>query len=111
MQNFWQNRKGHVFFICKIFHIRSTRYLVKLSLWTNAPSYFDSVFFRQWNIKASGHSLFILNIMINEELFLGDLNQVFSNRALASSVSVKNGALTSRAVSLVHPKRFNGNKL
>ena len=41
-------------------------------------------------------------------LFLGDLNRVFFNRALASTVGVKDGTLTSRA--LVHPNGFFGNK-
>ena len=49
--------------------------------------------------------------MINKKCFLGDLIQVFFNRALASSVGVKDGTLTSRAVTLVHPKRFLGNNL
>ena len=33
------------------------------------------------------------------------------HRALASSVGVKDGTLTSRAVSLVHPQTFLGNNL
>ena len=44
-------------------------------------------------------------------LFLGDLIQVFFNRALASLVGVKDGTLTLTAVTLVHPQRFLGNKL
>ena len=38
--------------------------------------------------------------------FLGDLNQVFFNRPLASSVGVKDGTLVSGAVTLVHPNGF-----
>ena len=49
--------------------------------------------------------------MFNESCFFGDLNQVFFNRILAPTVSAKDGTLTLRAVILVHPKRFFGNKL
>ena len=44
-------------------------------------------------------------------LFFGDLSQVFLNRILAPTVGAKDGTLTLRAVTLVHPKRFFGNKL
>ena len=36
---------------------------------------------------------------------------MFFDPALASSVGVKDGTLTSRAVTLTHPERFLGNKL
>ena len=50
--------------------------------------------------------------MINKKnIFLGDLIQVVFHRALASSVGVKDGTLTSRAVPLVRPKSFLGNNL
>ena len=49
--------------------------------------------------------------MINDILFLRDLNQAFFNRALVSTVSVKVGNLMSRAVTLLHPNGFYGNKL
>ena len=42
---------------------------------------------------------------------ISDLIQVVFYRALASSVSVKDGSLTSRAVTLAHPKSFLGNNL
>ena len=49
---------------------------------------------------------------LNHRILFDDLNQVVLNRALASSVGVKDGTLTSRAVTLVHPKTvFLGNKL
>ena len=44
-------------------------------------------------------------------LFFGDLSQVFLNRILAPAVGAKDGTLTLRAVTLVHHKRFFGNKL
>ena len=53
----------------------------------------------------------ILVIMFNESCFFGDLSQVFLNGILAPTVGVKDGTLTLRAVTLVHPKRFFGNKL
>ena len=40
--------------------------------------------------------------MNNRKLFLGDLNHMLFNLALASSVGVKNGTITSRAVPVVH---------
>ena len=43
--------------------------------------------------------------------FFGGLSQVFLNRILAPTVGAKDGTLTLRAVTLVHPKRFFGNKL
>ena len=49
--------------------------------------------------------------MFNENCFFGDLSQVFFNRMLAPTVGAKDGTLTVRAVTLVHPKRFFGNKL
>ena len=49
--------------------------------------------------------------MINIELYLGNLIQAVFHRALASSVGVKDGTRTARAVPLVHPKRFLGNHL
>ena len=48
--------------------------------------------------------------MFNKSCFLGDLNQVFFNRILAPTVGAKDGTLTLRAVTLVYPKRFFGNK-
>ena len=53
----------------------------------------------------------ILVIMFNESCFFGDLSQVFLNRILAPTAGAKNGTLRSRAVTLVHPERFFGNKL
>ena len=44
-------------------------------------------------------------------ILFGDLNQVFLNRILGSTVSAKDGTRILRAVTLVHPKRFFGNKL
>ena len=49
--------------------------------------------------------------MFSESCFFGDLSQVFLNRILAPTVGGKDGTLTLRAVTLVHPKRFFGNKL
>ena len=49
--------------------------------------------------------------MFNERCFFGDLNQVFFNRILAPAVGAKDVTLTLRAVTLVHPKKFFGNKL
>ena len=49
--------------------------------------------------------------MFNESCFFGDLSQVFFNHILAPTVGAKDGTLTLRAVTLVHPKRFFGNKL
>ena len=49
--------------------------------------------------------------MFNESCFFCDLSQVFSNRILAPTVGAKDGTLTLRAVTLVYPKRFFGNKL
>ena len=49
--------------------------------------------------------------MFNESCFFGDLSQVFLNRILALSVGEKDGTLTLRAVTLVHPKGFFENKL
>ena len=62
------------------------------------------------------HSLLILIIMINKKKkkkkkILDDLIQVVFHRALASSVGVKDGTLTSRALPLVRPKSFLGNNL
>ena len=58
------------------------------------------------------HSLLILIIMIYKKKTkknnLCDLSQVAFKRALASSVGVKDGTFMSRAVTLVHPKRFLG---
>ena len=56
-------------------------------------------------------SLLILVIMFIESCFFGDLSHVFLNRVLAPTVGAKDGTLTLRAVTLVHPKRFFGNKL
>ena len=102
IQNFWQKKKGHIFFISKIFHITSTLCLVKPSLWTSASPYFDSVCSRQCRRHLDTHSLLILIIMINN---------IF-HRASASSIGVKDSStLTPRAVTLVHPKSFLGNSL
>ena len=49
--------------------------------------------------------------MFNESCFFGDLNQMFSNSILAPTVGAKDGTLTLRAVTLVYPKIFFGNKL
>ena len=43
IQNILQKKKGHIFFISKIFHMTSTVCLVKSSLWASASPYFDSV--------------------------------------------------------------------
>ena len=76
-----------------------------------ASPYFDSVCFRQcrrhWDILP----LLSLVIMFNESRFFGDLSQVFLNRILTPTVGAKDGTLTLRAVTLMHPKRFFGNKL
>ena len=114
MQNFWEKKKGHIFLIFVIFHIRKVPCLLKPSLWTSASSYLNSVFvfvfFRQCKRHWDTLSLLILVIMCNESCFFGDLNQVFCNRILAPTVGAKDGTLTLRAVTLVHPKRFFGNK-
>ena len=55
--------------------------------------------------------MLILVIMFNESCFFGDLSQVFLNRILAPRVGAKDGTLTLRAVTLVHPKKFFENKL
>ena len=49
--------------------------------------------------------------MFNERCFFGDLNQVFFNCMLVPTVGAKDGTLTLRAITLVHPKRFFENKL
>ena len=49
--------------------------------------------------------------MFNESCFLGDLSQMFLNRILVPTVGAKDGTLTFRAVTLMHPKKFSGNKL
>ena len=67
MQNFWQKKKGHIFFISKIFHIRSTLYLVKPSLWTSASQYFDSVCFRQCRRRLNTYSFLTLIIKSNKK--------------------------------------------
>ena len=67
IQNFWQKKKGHIFFISKIFHITSTLCLVKPSLWTSASPYFDSVCSRQCRRHLDTHSLLILIIMFNRK--------------------------------------------
>ena len=111
MQNFWEKKKGHIFLIFVIFNIRKVPCLLKPSLWTSAPSYFDSVRFRQCRRHWDALSLLILVIMLNESCFFGDLNQVFFNRILAPTVGAKDGTLTLRVVTLVHSKKFFGNKL
>ena len=49
--------------------------------------------------------------MFYESCFFGDSSQVFFNRVLAPTVGEKDGTLTLRAVTLVYPKIFFGNKL
>ena len=44
--------------------------------------------------------------MFNKSCFFGDLSQVFLNRVLAPTVGAKDGTLTLRAVTLVHPKNI-----
>ena len=77
-----EKKKGHIFFVSKIFHNKSTLYLVKPSLWTNASPYFNSVYFRQCGSHLDTHSLSNLIIPNNNKWFLGDSSQVFFNRAL-----------------------------
>ena len=48
--------------------------------------------------------------MFNESCFFGDLSQVFLNRILEPTVGAKDGTLRLRAVTLVYPNRFLGNK-
>ena len=110
MSNFWEKKKGHIFLIFVIFHIRKMPCLLKPSLWTSASSYFDSVWFRQF--KRYWHTLLlsILVIIFRKRCFFDNLNQVFFNRILAPAVGAKDGTLTLRAVTLAHPKRFFGNK-
>ena len=103
IQNFWQKMKRFVFFTSKIFHITCTLCLVK--------SYFDFDYSRQCRSPLDTHSLLTLIIMVNEKWFLSDLIQVIFHGALASFVGVKDGTLTSRAVTLVSPKIILGNNL
>ena len=110
MQNFWEKLKGQIFLIFVIFHIRKVPCLLKPLLWTSASPYFDFVCFRQCKKHWDTLSL-ILVIMFNVSCFFGDLSQVFLNRILAPTVGAKDGTLTLRAVTLVHVKRFFGNKL
>ena len=49
--------------------------------------------------------------MFNKSCFFGDLNQVLFNRILTPTVGAKDGTLTLRAVTLVHPNGFFENKL
>ena len=49
--------------------------------------------------------------MFNKSCIFGDLNQVFFNRILAPTVGAKDGTLTLRAETLVHLKKFFGDKL
>jgi len=89
--------KGHIFVISMIFHITSTLCLVKPSLLTNtSPLDTLIVYFNHYD-HFKKKSLCLI--------------QVVFQRVLASSVGVKDGTLTSRAVTLVHPKRFLGNNL
>ena len=67
--------------------------------WTTQTTFFCS------------HLVFMLIIMINKQIILDDLNQMSLNRALSSTGGVKDGTLTSRAVTLVHPYGLFGNKL
>ena len=80
MQSFLEEKKGHIFFIFVIFHIRKVPCLLKPSLWTSTSSYFDSVCFRQCRRLWDTLSLLILVILFNKSCFLCDLNQVFFNR-------------------------------
>ena len=60
--------------------------------------------------KALRHIIDLV-IMFNECCFRGDLSQVILNRILAPTVGAKDGTLTLRAVTLVHPNEFFRNKL
>ena len=110
MQKFWEKLKEHIFLIFVIFHIRKVPCLLKPLLWTSASPYFNFVCLRQYRRHWDTLSLLILVIMFNESCFFCDLSQMFLNRILAPTVGAKDGTLTLRAVTLVHPKRFFGNK-
>ena len=63
--------------------------------------------------KAFGHTLTIdfNHYDQQQKTIIDNLIQVVFHRALASSVGVKDGTFTSRAVTLVHPKCFLVNSL
>ena len=66
----------------------------------------------QLNLGSKPHTPGLSSVpLFNESYFFGDLSQVFLNRILAPTVGAKDGTLTLGAVTLVHPKRFFGNKL
>ena len=69
------------------------------------------LFSRQYRRDLDTHSLLILIILINKRLFVGDLIQAVIHHHLASSVGVKDGTHTTRAVTQVPPKRFLGKNL
>ena len=49
--------------------------------------------------------------MINKNVFLGDINQVFSASFWRLQSVLRTGTLTLRAGTLVHPEEFFENKL
>ena len=62
--------------------------------------------------KALRHTVIIdFSHYVQRKLLYCDLSQVFLNRVLAPTVGAKDGTLTLRDVTLVHPKKFFGNKL
>ena len=78
-----EKKKGHILFVSKTFHNKSTLYLVKPSLWTNASPYFSSILDTAEAIWTT-HTRSLSNLIIpnNKRWFIGDSSQVFFNRAL-----------------------------
>ena len=87
MQNFLDKKKGHIFLIFVIFHIRKVPCLLKPLLWSSASPYFDSVCFRQCRRHWDTLSLLILVIMFNESCFFGDFkSRIFEPHFVAYSL-------------------------
>ena len=42
MQNFWEKKKGYIFFISTIFHISEKYSILVLPAWANVSAYFDT---------------------------------------------------------------------